>query len=152
MRIAPPPRRNDAAGGEKCGALRYASTLVLVLFGATRISTAVHYAFVQHAICADHGEAIHGPQASQVSEQGAGGDPDDTTAEPSALASDADDSHDHELCLALRIRRDEVGVVLNMDSVVGHVAALTAAQPSALEAHRGARAILLWAPKSSPPV
>lgn len=143
MRPAPPsiPQRRAR------GALRALALLVAALSFFQQTSTSLHFALVRHAICPEHGDVVHVGE-SHVSEF-----PAEAARDSDGPIADRHDEteHGHEHCVALSTQRS--GADPRAHSL--RLEALRWSTPSevrdATVAEHPAVALLLLAPKNSPP-
>jgi hypothetical protein len=102
----------------------------------------LHFALISHEICADHGELVHRASASGLKQHRSNG--------PVAAPSSAGEEHDH--CPVAGRRHEHVTVG---EARAVHVApaplALTPAVARAASVAPSRAALLLAAPKQSPP-
>jgi len=125
--------------------MRATSTLLL----AAQLLTLGHLAIVQHTICAEHGEVIHSGSPHEARALPA---PDEGAASGPALGGEAPPvEHAHDHCLARANARERFALLPALDLMPGSLVAT--ATPPALSAVSVAPAIavLLLAPKNSPP-
>jgi hypothetical protein len=120
----------------------------LAVFGAylclaTHLGGVVHVLVVRHATCPGHGELVHGapPVAAQTP-------PPAEKAVEGVLAS-AEEEDEHCLMLATR-RREMAGLTPAAEALVHAPAVSRFEAPPVPDAQRP-RALLLFAPKTSPP-
>ena len=137
--------RVTGSGRMRHASMRATSTLLL----AAQLLALSHLLVVRHTICPEHGEAIHSESPSDAqtlgsSHEGAAADP---TLGPGAPA--AEHAHDH--CLALANTRERF-VPLPFPDVMPGPLSVAATLPSlATVGVAPAVAVLLLAPKNSPP-
>jgi hypothetical protein len=134
------------SGPAQRASMRATSTLLL----AAQLATLGHLLIVRHTICPEHGETIHsgvpgGTLAPRLTNEG-------TPADPvlGAGAPPAECAHDH--CLARANTRERFALLPALDSKPDRLL-LAAVLPSlsAVDA-APAVAVLLLAPKNSPPL
>ena len=136
-------RAMDSGRVQRSG-MRATSTLLL----AAQLFALGHLLIVQHAICPEHGETIHsGPPSDALAlpiHEGAAADPALGSGAPLA-------EHAHDHCLALAHTRGRFALLPASDLIPGSL--LVAATLPSLSAASAAPAVavLLLAPKTSPP-
>jgi hypothetical protein len=126
---------------------RWRATSTLLL--AAQLLTLGHLLAVRHAICPEHGEAIHSESSHEA--QAMPATHEDATAHPTLGRGAPLAEHDHDHCLARANTRQRFALWLVPDVMSG--SPLVAATLSARLAVRIAPpvAVLLLAPKNSPP-
>jgi hypothetical protein len=118
----------------------------LAVLAATQALAAVHHVAVAHVVCAVHGDLIHGGDA-------AAGHAAALAAEPPVDATDrwhgpgAGEGEHDDCALAIGLAR----VALDEPTAVAIAAPSTAVAPPAIAPRAPPRAILAFAPKTSPP-
>jgi hypothetical protein len=133
------------SGRSRCASLRATSTVLL----AAQLLTLGHLLIVRHTICPEHGEAIHSAspgetQALRPSHEGATNAPAlDVGATP------AEHAHDH--CLAQANTRERLALLPAADLMTGPLLLAPPLPSLASIALTPAVAVLLLAPKNSPP-
>ncbi|MFI5308774.1 MAG: hypothetical protein ACHQ53_15560 [Polyangiales bacterium] len=125
-----------------------ATAALLTLSG--QASSLGHLLLVRHVVCAEHGELLHGDEVAQ----GAAG-ARHTSLEDAARAALRQDvtalpEHAHTHCAVVASRKSAI-VAAGAARALSAIAGVTPPSPRGAIPLR-ARAILLFAPKSSPPV
>jgi hypothetical protein len=124
--------------------LRAVSAALVVVALAAQLASFAHLVLVRHVTCAEHGEMIevgHDDEAAATT----------TRTDVTGLAASSLDSHGHDHCLLVPMRRDRAGIGLtrSFDSV--HVDAYGTIGVRH-ESISPAIAVLRIAPKNSPPI
>jgi hypothetical protein len=129
-----------------------------MLLGVGHVLPALHFAFVAHRVCAEHGELLHSgdlpssdlPTGRLYSEDGAEPSSEDNVAQD-GIDPGGGAGHEHEHCDTPALPGSTVAVLAGRD--VAHL--LPAAWASRLSAQARAAhvdvALLLYAPKLAPP-
>lgn len=127
-------------------AYRPIASLLALLFLSTQLLGAAHMLVVAHAVCPAHGELIHGDAGAGAVAHAA-----DHEAPPGYHSARGESGHAHEHCLFCALRREQPGL---HGAPLALVVASAQALPGVPQLHvqPAAAAILLLAPKTSPPV
>ncbi len=119
-----------------------ASVLASALVCA-QLSSAMHFAFVKHVSCAEHGELVEvGPNTAA---------PRAVVTPNKAVHSDESVQHGHDHCTITALRRERFLPASPITITTRIPSVLLAYAPTALRAPPPAIALLDLAPKSSPP-
>ena len=141
MQAAPRPRKHFAVATGGLAAL--VATCAAWLVAISHAAAVLHFALISHQICADHGEVVHADAAIHTTPTNA--------SEPIAEAASDHAGHDH--CPLLARRQDHQTLI---DAPQATLAAPRLAPcvlpPTPVDSARSRAALLLAAPKQSPPV
>lgn len=120
--------------------------LVLVAFNLlTQVVSFAHLAYVNHVTCAEHGELVEVGRSVGSATAGT----DSSAVRPSAAA---EESHGHDHCVIALARRDRAFADSTTRSFVAIPLETPLEAARAPEAAPPAIAVILIAPKNSPPV
>jgi hypothetical protein len=139
------PRNSRARAG---GIQHVAPLLALLFLGGQFLGTA-HLLLVPHAVCPEHGELIHIDDAAVSGLRGAARHETLASAYRSAAEPTAVDVHDH--CLVSALRREQSALRKARGTLVPVWVSLPIAYVEHAVALPKPGAVLLFAPKSSPP-
>ena len=137
--------RATGSGRARRASMRATSTLLL----AAQLVALGHLLVVRHTICPEHGEAIHSESPSDAqtlgsSHEGAAADSTLGTGTPPA-------EHAHDHCLALANPRERFALWPAPDVMPGPLLVAATLPSLATASVAPAVALLLLAPKNSPP-
>jgi hypothetical protein len=125
--------------------MRATSTLLL----AAQLATLGHLLMVRHTICPEHGEAIHAASPSEA--QALRASPEGLVSGPALGGGATPAEHADDHCLARANTRERFALLPIPEAITGPLLA-TATLPSLSSvAVAPAVAVLLLAPKNSPP-
>jgi hypothetical protein len=150
-------------------AIRYgyvrSSALLLALFaliGVGQVLPALHFTLVAHRVCAEHGEAVHAPDAAGGDFAALTGEDAEVTGEDAEVTGEdaevlltptpAQSEHEHEHCTVLGVGRASDAMLRAASS---RVELPVSAEHLDVAVERAAHvdiALLLYAPKLAPPV
>ena len=137
--------RATGSGQVRRASMRATSTLLL----AAQVLSLSHLLVVRHTICPEHGEAIHSESPSDA--QALGSSHEGAAADPTLGAGAPTAEHAHDHCLALANPRERFASWPAPDVMPGpHLVAATLPSLGTVDA-APAVAVLLLAPKNSPP-
>jgi hypothetical protein len=123
-------------------ALGVFSALVAWLVVLTHLTSTLHFALISHEVCAAHGELVHSQTRAASAHHRSGHD-------PAALPGDADPAHDH--CPLIGSRHEHATVVAAPHLVATSAPHLAVVSAPGVQVHPSRAALLLTAPKQSPP-
>jgi hypothetical protein len=128
--------------------LRALSVALCLLLGVGYVLPALHFAFVAHRVCAEHGELLH--SSSGVELAGTHRSPEESVGSISISPGNAA-AHEHEHCGTLALP-GSVGAAFAARDSAGMLPVLRAALPPCQSrvAHVDVP-LLLYAPKLAPP-
>ncbi len=131
-----------SAGRRTPLAARLFALAVVLLASASQLSSSLHNAFVEHELCAEHGELVHGELTSQVAPRAEA--PDVVTGVEEISA------HGHDHCLVAALQQSASLAPLSPSPKVAWPPSVERPVASAVE--QSPHAPLARAPKGSPPV
>ena len=134
---ASPVKTGSWSRSAVCGALVFAQVFAFA-----------HVALVAHRVCAEHGESVH---SSPPGETLAMAEPDEALARVSD-AGTAAVGHDHEHCSCMAHSRERFVLPPCVAEAVSRLAEFPGWSPSSRPSPALAVELLLFAPKSSPPI
>jgi hypothetical protein len=125
--------------------MRATSTLLL----AAQLLTLGHLLIVRHAMCPEHGEMIHSGPPGAV--QAMGPTREDAAVDPALDGGAVPSEHAHDHCLAQANTRERFAMLPALDLLPGSLLVPTTGPTLSCVALAPAVAVLLLAPKNSPP-
>ena len=125
--------------------MRATSTLLLV----AHFMALGHLLIGRHTICPEHGEAIHSESPSDA--QAPGSSHEGASADRTLGAGAPPAAHAHDHCLACTNTRERFALLPALDSMRGVLFVVTTRPSPATVDAAPAVAVLLLAPKNSPP-
>ncbi|HEV8548767.1 MAG TPA: hypothetical protein VGQ57_07065 [Polyangiaceae bacterium] len=123
-------------------ALGVFSAFVAWLVVLAHLTSTLHFALISHEVCAAHGELVHAQRRAALAHPANG-------HESAALPGDADPAHDH--CPLVGSRHEHATLVAAPDFVTASAPHLAALSAPGVQVHPSRAALLLAAPKQSPP-
>ena len=124
--------------------MRATSTLLL----AAQLATLGHLLIVRHTICPEHGEAIH---AASPSAQALRASPEGLVSGPALGGGATPAEHADDHCLARANTRERFALLPIPEAITGALLATATLPSRSSVAVAPAVAVLLLAPKNSPP-
>jgi hypothetical protein len=130
---------------------------VLGLFATTGLARQFHQATARHAICPDHGEAIHvgGHDDQEHDPEAIAGSADSADGRPMLSSATDPSEHEHEHCLLCSTSRERVSLAPRghaASSLPGLAAGAAPDESVQTVAHPPPVPTYLFAPKHSPPI
>ena len=137
--------RATGSGRARRASMRATSTLLL----AAQLVALGHLLVVRHTICPEHGEAIHSESPSDAQTLGSSHEGAAADRTFGAGATTAEHTHDH--CLAMANTRERFVPLPTPDVMPGPLLVAATLPSLATASVAPAVALLLLAPKNSPP-
>jgi hypothetical protein len=135
--------------GSSDGGARRAMALALAVLSVTvHLSSFAHLLVVRHVTCLEHGEIIHAVEAQAKTSTRRRGEIGQRSLEVAVTASAA---HRHEQCLVWAHRRERANLERASSSLRAEAPPRIALDFDGVDPRPSAAAILLLAPKNSPP-
>jgi len=136
--------------------LRALAVAVCLLLGVGHVLPALHFAFVAHRVCAEHGELLHSSGAAELASAhgaraGSAREGSATPAHPASIFAGNGAAHEHKHCDALALPGSVGAAVATRTSASVLPAAWEAHLPGQARAAHVDVALLLYAPKLAPP-